>query len=65
MTKQVDGITQFLDALVSSRNGTLEPEEAAVDKMIRELEMSRDLNETIVVVDADAFFARYVLRVIR
>lgn len=57
LTKKVDALLDSLNQMVQVRQGDLSMEEGFVDEMIKELEATRVLDEVIVVVDADAFFA--------
>ncbi|SCV73369.1 BQ2448_7295 [Microbotryum intermedium] len=57
LTLKVDAMVSRLEGEVKSRRGNLRAEEAMVDAMIAEMEKTRVLSETIVVVDADAFYA--------
>lgn len=56
LSVKVEKLVAKVDALVAAKGGNLRKEEAAADAMIRELEKTRDLSQTVVVVDADAFY---------
>ena len=47
---------QRVNDLIGQRKGDLGHEEALVDDMIRQLESTRELGQTIMVLDADAFY---------
>jgi hypothetical protein len=64
LTIKVDSVIQRLQILIDQRDGVLEEEEILVDQMIARLELERNLKETIVVVDADAFYARLVVELL-
>jgi hypothetical protein len=64
LTMKVDSVIQRLQILIDQRDGVLEEEEILVDQMIARLELERNLKETIVVVDADAFYARLVVELL-
>ncbi|KAM0791793.1 hypothetical protein ACM66B_004056 [Microbotryomycetes sp. NB124-2] len=57
LTVRVNKLSAKLDKLVAERHGKLSKEEQYVDEMIQELEKTRNLRETVCVVDADAFYA--------
>ncbi|KDE05235.1 hypothetical protein MVLG_04370 [Microbotryum lychnidis-dioicae p1A1 Lamole] len=57
LTLKVDVMVSRLEREIKSRRGNLSAEEALADAMIAEMEKTRVLSETIVVVDADAFYA--------
>lgn len=57
LTKKVEVLQKKLEREMSLRKGDVSEEEKLVDAMIVKLETERDLSQTIIVVDADAFFA--------
>ncbi|KAK4704754.1 DNA polymerase kappa, partial [Phenoliferia sp. Uapishka_3] len=60
LSRKVETMVARVNKMVEdtlNRFGNLKREEAGADEMIRQLEKTRDLSQTIVVVDADAFYA--------
>lgn len=56
LTVRVDALVARLNRLLSERGGNVRAEQARVDEMIAELEKTRVLTETIVVVDAGEYW---------
>jgi len=52
LTVRVDALVARLNRLLAERGGNVRAEQARVDEMIAEMEKTRVLTETIVVVDA-------------
>lgn len=53
LTVRVDRLVAHFDSLLKKQGGVVTNEERLVDEMLAEMEKSRVLSETIVVVDAD------------
>lgn len=58
LTVKVNRLTAHLGRLLKERKGNVKAEEARVDEMLAELEKTRVLSETIVVVDAGEWARR-------